>query len=134
MVSGASATKHQMGENREKIVFINSRNKRKLPHWFIIQNYWYWYKKNNDSLSFHTTKILVPIFDDFCRILNWFCLLCHILRHKNITYAKCYYSNFQLPAYTAHRNLQKITNLMIRHLSRPYFLESCGKQNVTVMH
>ena len=42
---GVSVTKHQVGENREKIVFIIPRNKRKLPHWFIIQNYWYWFKK-----------------------------------------------------------------------------------------
>ena len=42
---GVSATKHQMGENREKTAFIISRNKRKLPRWFIIQNYWYWFKK-----------------------------------------------------------------------------------------
>ena len=33
-----SATKHQMGENIAKIVFRISRNKRKLPHWFFIQN------------------------------------------------------------------------------------------------
>ena len=32
-------------EKREKIVFVISRNKRKLPHWFIIQNYWDWFKK-----------------------------------------------------------------------------------------
>ena len=30
--------------------------------------------------------MLVPIFHEFCRILNWFCLFCHILRHKNINY------------------------------------------------
>ena len=40
-----SAMKHQMEENREKIVFIISRRKRKLPHWFIVQNYRYWLKK-----------------------------------------------------------------------------------------
>ena len=42
---GVSATKHQMWENREKIIFIISRKKRKLPHWFIIQNFWYWFQK-----------------------------------------------------------------------------------------
>ena len=40
-----SAMKHQMEENREKAVFIISRRKRKLPHWFIVQNYRYWFKK-----------------------------------------------------------------------------------------
>ena len=54
--------------------------------------------------------------------------------HKNINDAKFSYSNLQLSAYTAHRNLQKIANLMIRHLSWSYFLESWGKQNVTLMH
>ena len=72
--------------------------------------------------------MLAPIFHVFCRILNWFCLLCHIVRHKNINYAKFSYSNLQLPAYTAYRSLQKITNLMVRHLSRPHFLESCGSK------
>ena len=32
-----------MEENREKIVI--SKNKKKLPHWFIIQNYWDGFKK-----------------------------------------------------------------------------------------
>ena len=105
-----------MGKNREKIVFVASRNKRKLPHWFIIQNYWDWFKK------------LAPIFHEFCRILNWLCLSCHILRHKNINYAKFSYSNLQLPACTAYRSLQKTVNLMVRHLTTSYFLESCGDQ------
>ena len=35
--------------------------------------------------------MLAPIFHEFCRILNWFCLLCKILRHKNINYEKCSY-------------------------------------------
>ena len=72
--------------------------------------------------------MLVPIFHEFCRILNWFYLLCHILRHKNVNYAQVSYSNLQLPAYTNCRSLQKITNLMVRHLTRPYFLESCGSK------
>ena len=66
-------------------------------------------------------QTIVPIFYDLCRILNWFCLLYHILRHKNINYAKFSYSNLQLQGYTALRNLQKIKNLIIRHLSRPDF-------------
>ena len=48
-----------------------------------------------------------------------------MLRHKNINYAKFSYSNLQLPVYTAYRSLQKIKNMMVRHLIRPYFLESC---------
>ena len=84
--------------------------------------------KNNASLSFPTLTMLVPIFHEFCRILNWFYLLCHILRHKNVNYAKVSYSNLQFPAYTNCRSLQKITNLMVRHLTRPYFLESCGRK------
>ena len=48
------------------------------------------------------------------------------MRHKKINYAKLFYSNLQLPAYTAYGNLQKITNLMVRHLNKPYFLESGG--------
>ena len=59
------------------------------------------------------------------RILQNFKL---ILRRKSINYAKFLYSNLQLPAYIAYRSLQKITNLMIRHLTRPYFLESCGSE------
>ena len=112
-----------MGEKSEKIVFVISRKERKLPHWFIIQNYWDWFKK-----LMPTTRILAPTFHEFCRILNWFCLLCHILRQKNINYAKFSYSDLQLSVYTAYRSLQKITNLMIRHLTRPYFLESCGSK------
>ena len=95
-----SATKHQMGENREKIIFIISRNKRKLPHWFFIQNLILIWKKNA-SLSFPTTGMLVTIFYNLCRILNISCLICHILRHKDINYAKFSYSNLQLSAYTA---------------------------------
>ena len=37
-----------------------------------------------------------------------------------------FYSILQLTPYTAYRSLQKITNLMVRHLTRPHFLESCG--------
>ena len=48
------------------------------------------------------------------------------MRHKNINYEKFFYSNLQLPAYTAYGSQQKITNLMVRHLNKPYFLESCG--------
>ena len=69
--------------------------------------------------------MLAPIFHEFCRILNGFCLFCHILRHKNINYAKFSYSKLQLPTYTAYRSLQKITNLMGKHLTRPHFLEFC---------
>ena len=35
----------KMGENREKIVLVISRNKRELPHWYIIQNCWSWFEK-----------------------------------------------------------------------------------------
>ena len=66
--------------------------------------------------------MLVPIFYDLCKILNWPCLLCHILRHKNINYAKFCNSNLQLPAYTAHRNLQKITNQALKSTSFPRIL------------
>ena len=55
-----------------------------------------------------------------------------ILRHKNINYAKFSYSDLQLPAYTAYRSLQKITNLMVRHLTRPYFRQSSGTEIVTL--
>ena len=34
-----------MGENREKIVLVTWRNKRKVPNWFIIQIYWDGFKK-----------------------------------------------------------------------------------------
>ena len=77
----------KLGENREKIVFVISRHKRKVPHWFIIQNYWNWFK-NNAFLRFPATRMLVPKFHHFCRNLNWLCLLSHILCHKNINYAK----------------------------------------------
>ena len=36
----------KMRENREKSIFVISRNKRKLSHWFIIQSYWDWLKKS----------------------------------------------------------------------------------------
>ena len=72
-------------------------------------------------------------FHEFYRVLNWFCFLCHTLRYKNINYTKLFYSDIQLPAYTAYRSLEKITNLMVRHLTRTYFLESCGSQgSVTI--
>ena len=38
------------------------------------------------------------------------------MRRKNMNYAKFFDSNLLLSAYTAYRSLQKITNLMIRHL------------------
>ena len=117
-----------MGENREKIVLVISRNKRKLPHWYIIQNYWSWFWKNNASLNFPTTRMLVQIFHEFCRILNWFCLLCQMLRHKNIKYAKFSCSNLQLPAYNAYRSQQKITDLVVRQLTRSDFVEFCGSK------
>ena len=110
----------KLGENREKIVFVISRHKRKVPHWFIIQNYWNWFK-NNAFLRFPATRMLVPKFHHFCRNLNWLCLLSHILCHKNINYAKFFKSHLQLQTYTAYRSLQKIAKL-----TRPYFLESCG--------
>ena len=34
-----------MGKNRGKIAFETLWNKRKLQHWFIIQNYWDWFWK-----------------------------------------------------------------------------------------
>ena len=48
------------------------------------------------------------------------------IRHKNVNYAKFSNSNLQLPVYAAYKSLQKITNLMIRHITWHYFLESCG--------
>ena len=114
-------------KKRKKISFVGSRNKRKLPHSLIIKKYWDWLK-NNASLRFPTTRMLAPIFHVFCKIFNWFCLLCHILHQNNIYYTKFSNSNLQLPAYTAYRSLQKITNLMVRHLTRPYFLESCESE------
>ena len=77
-------------------------------------------------LRFPATRMLASIFHEFCRSLDWFCLLCHIMRHKNINYAKLSHSQLQLPVYTAYKSLQKITNPIVRHLTRPYFLESCG--------
>ena len=68
------------------------------------------------------------MFPKFSRTLNLFCLLYHIMHHKNINYAKFFYSNLQLPAYTAYRSLQKIANLMVKHLTRTYFLKSCGNE------
>ena len=35
---------------------------------------------------------------------------------KNMSYAKVFDSNLLISVYTAYRSLQKITNLMIRHL------------------
>ena len=65
----------------------------RLRHWFIIQNYWDWFKKIMPR--FPTTRMLVPVFHEFCRILNWFCLLLHVLRHKDINHATFSYSNLQ---------------------------------------
>ena len=45
-----------------------------------------------------------------------------------IRYAKFSYLNLQLPAFTADRSLQKITNLMVRDLTKSHFLESCGTE------
>ena len=45
--------------------------------------------------------MLEPIFPQFSRILNLFCLLYHIMHRKIINYANFSYSNLQLPAYTA---------------------------------
>ena len=70
--------------------------------------------------------MLALIFHEFCRILNSFCLLCHILCRNNINYAKLSYSDVQLPAYTTYRSLQKTKTLVVRHLTRPYSLEICG--------
>ena len=79
----------------------------------------------NKNISSKTSRVF--------RILNWFCFLWHTLRHKNINYEKFSYSNLQLPGYIAYRSLQKITNLIVRHLTRPYFLESSGGQgSVTI--
>ena len=72
--------------------------------------------------------MLAPIIHEFCRILNWFCLLSYTASQKYLLYATFFYSNLQLPAYTAYGSLQKITNLMVRHLTRPYFLESCASE------
>ena len=84
--------------------------------------------KNNASLNFPTTRMLVQIFHEFCRILNWFCLLCQMLCHKNIKYAKFSCSNLQLPAYNAYRSQQKITDLVVRQLTRSDFVEFCGSK------
>ena len=93
-----SATKHQMGENIEKIVF---RILFKITATLIFYTKFNTDLKKNASLSFPTTGMLVTIFYNLCRILNIFCLICHILRHKDINYAKFSYSNLQLSAYTA---------------------------------
>ena len=46
--------------------------------------------------------------------------------NENINYILLYYLNLQLTTYTANRSLQKVINLLVRHLTRPHFLESCG--------
>ena len=90
------------------------------------------FSQKNSLNSKNATKMLGPKSHEFCWILKWLCLLCHILRHKNINYAKFSYSNLQFPAYTAYRSLHKTTNLKIRHLNRPYFLESCGYSDAVI--
>ena len=56
----------KMKGKRGKIVFVISRNKRKLRHWFIIQNYWDWFWKIDMLLYFlSTTRLLAPIFNEW---------------------------------------------------------------------
>ena len=38
------------------------------------------------------------------------------------------YSNLQLTAYNAYISLQKTANLMVKHIPRPHFLDSCGQK------
>lgn len=45
---------------------------------------------------------------------------------QSVNYAIFSYLNLQLITYTAYRSLLKITNLMVRHLTRSHFLESFG--------
>ena len=41
------------------------------------------------------------------------------MHHKNINYTIFSQSKLQLTANTAYRSLQKIANIMVRHLTRP---------------
>ena len=59
----------------------------------------------------------------FCRVLDCFRLICHIL-HVTKMLTENYFL-IEYDAYDAYRSLQKITNLMVRQLARPHFLESC---------
>ena len=86
------------------------------------------FSHKNSLNSKNATRMLGPKSHEFCWILKWFCLLCHMLRHKNINYAKFSYSNLQLPAYTAYKSQRKIKNLTVRHLTRPYILDSCWRE------
>ena len=109
------------GQKREKLIFVTSRNKTKLPHWIIIENHWHSFKK----IISHNKKVRANI----SRVLQNFKLILFVMSyvapHK---YAKFSYSSLQLLGYTAYRSLQKVRNLMVRHLTRPYFQESCGNE------
>ena len=47
------------------------------------------------------------------------------MHQTNINYAILFNSHLQLTAYTTYRGLLKTINLMVRHLTRPRFQESC---------
>ena len=51
--------------------------------------------------------------------------MCYLLHHENVICARFYYSHLQVTAYIIYRSPQKITNFMVRHLTRLHFLEFC---------
>ena len=53
-----------------------------------------------------------------CWVLNWFCLICHILSQKKINYAMLCHSNLQFTSYNAYKSLEKTTNLKVKHIAR----------------
>ena len=65
------------------------------------------------------------------RVLQNFKLILFVVIYcvtKILTICNIFLFKLQLPAYTAYGSMQKITNLIVRHLTRPYFQESCGSE------
>ena len=60
----------KMGENREKLVFVIPRRKKKTPTLIYHTQLLRMILKINASLRFPTTRMLAPLFHEFCRILN----------------------------------------------------------------
>ena len=120
-----------MGVNRGKYAFVILRDKRKLSHWFVIQNYSDWFWQKDMPLKIFSSEVfevqyltsaesILPVSHlskDFCKVVNWFQLIWHMLCNKNINQG-LFYSILQLTAYAAYRSLQRITNVMVRQFRK----------------
>ena len=102
----------KMEENRGRIVFVIPRNKIKLRHWFIIQNFLRLILKNRYvSFNFSTVRLLAPIsieYNTYFANLAEFKMT--LIDMSNTASQKCKLSNIFYFNFTAHKSYGQAPN------------------------